>query len=471
MPEKQNVEYKESWRDEYLKWICGFANAQGGIIYIGKDDNGNTVGVADAKKLMEDIPNKVKNLLGIIVDVNLEIENNCEYIEIEVDPQPYPVSYKGEYHYRSGSTKQQLVGQQLNQFLLKKTGLTWDSVPIDKISVKDLRNDAFDIFREQAVKNKRMSKSDVSINNEELMDSLNLFDGENIKRAGILLFHHNPEKWVPGSFIKIAYFESESDIVYQDEVHGALLSQADKIVDLIYTKYLKAIISYDGITRVETYPYPKEAVREAILNAIAHKNYASLIPIQIKVFDDELIISNDCVFPEDWTVENLFKKHRSRPYNPLIANAFYRSGLIESWGRGIQKITDSCKEAGNAEPEFDVQRDEISISFKALKQKHSKTAFEHSKTAFDEEKTMFESQKAMIEQLLDSKNEKAKTKKYIIDLFLSVFSQECFGRKEIMDTCFLKDTAAGDLINKLKQYELIESVNGYGKGKYRFNLK
>lgn len=84
---------------------------------------------------------------------------------------------------------------------------------------------------------------------------------------------------------------------------------------------------------------------------------------------------------------------------------------------------------------------------------------------------MFESQKAMIEQLLDSKNEKAKTKKYIIDLFLSVFSQECFGRKEIMDTCFLKDTAAGDLINKLKQYELIESVNGYGKGKYRFNLK
>lgn len=126
MPEKQNVEYKESWRDEYLKWICGFANAQGGIIYIGKDDNGNTVGVADAKKLMEDIPNKVKNFLGIIVDVNLEIENNCEYIEIEVDPQPYPVSYKGEYHYRSGSTKQQLVGQQLNQFLLKKTGLTWD---------------------------------------------------------------------------------------------------------------------------------------------------------------------------------------------------------------------------------------------------------------------------------------------------------------------------------------------------------
>ena len=368
MPEKQNIEYKEAWRDEYLKWICGFANAQGGTIYIGKDDDGVTTGISDAKKLMEDIPNKVKNFLGIIVDVNLETDDIGDYIEIIVDPQPYPVSYKGEYHYRSGSTKQQLVGPQLNQFLLKKTGLTWDSVPIDKVEVKDLRNDAFDIFREQAVKNKRMSKDDVSIDNEELMDSLNLIDDGNIKRAGILLFHHNPEKWVPGSFIKIAYFKSESEIVYQDEVRGALLSQADKIVDLLYTKYLKAIISYDGITRVETYPYPKEAIREAILNAIAHKNYASLIPIQIKVFDDELIISNDCVFPDDWTVENLLKKHRSRPYNPLIANAFYRSGLIESWGRGIQKITDSCKVSGNDEPEFDLKSDEISIVFKAIKQ-------------------------------------------------------------------------------------------------------
>ena len=75
-----------------------------------------------------------------------------------------------------------------------------------------------------------MSKDDVAIDNEELMDSLNLIDDGNIKRAGILLFHHNPEKWVPGSFIKIAYFKTESDIVYQDEVRGALLSQADKTV-------------------------------------------------------------------------------------------------------------------------------------------------------------------------------------------------------------------------------------------------
>ena len=71
MKESQNIEWKEAWRDEYLKWICGFANAQGGRIYIGTDDGGRVIGVPDSRKLMEDIPNKVRDILGIIVDVNL----------------------------------------------------------------------------------------------------------------------------------------------------------------------------------------------------------------------------------------------------------------------------------------------------------------------------------------------------------------------------------------------------------------
>ena len=72
--ESQNIEYKESWRDEYLKWICGFANAQGGSIFIGVNDKKEVVGVENSKKLMEDIPNKVRDVLGIVVDVNLHEE-------------------------------------------------------------------------------------------------------------------------------------------------------------------------------------------------------------------------------------------------------------------------------------------------------------------------------------------------------------------------------------------------------------
>lgn len=76
--ESQNIEWKESWRDEYLKWICGFANAQGGKIYIGKNDNGIVTGIKDAKKLLEDIPNKISNFLGIIADVNLYTEDGLD---------------------------------------------------------------------------------------------------------------------------------------------------------------------------------------------------------------------------------------------------------------------------------------------------------------------------------------------------------------------------------------------------------
>lgn len=234
------------------------------------------------------------------------------------------------------------------------------------VTVQDLRNDSFDIFREQAVLSKRMDKKSISSTNEQLLESLNLFENDQLKRAAILLFHHNPEKWIPGAYVKIGYFESDSELRYQDEIHGSLLSQADRVIDLIFTKYLKADITYRGVTRVETYPFPKDAIREAVFNAIAHKFYGALIPIQISIYSDKIYIANDCIFPEDWTIEDLMGKHRSRPYNPLIANTFFRAGFIEAWGRGIEKIKDSCKEAGNPMPEYTVKREDIMVMFQSL---------------------------------------------------------------------------------------------------------
>lgn len=92
--EKQNIEFKESWRDEYLKWICGFANAQGGTLYIGVNDNAEVVGIENAKKMLEDIPNKVRDALGIMVDVNLIQDNDKNFLQIQVEPYKNPVTYK-----------------------------------------------------------------------------------------------------------------------------------------------------------------------------------------------------------------------------------------------------------------------------------------------------------------------------------------------------------------------------------------
>ena len=96
MAESQNIEWKESWRDEYLKWICGFANAQGGKIYIGTRDDGTVVGVSNPQKLLEEIPNKIQNKLGIIADVNLLTKDGLDYIEIVVSSWSFPVNYDGE---------------------------------------------------------------------------------------------------------------------------------------------------------------------------------------------------------------------------------------------------------------------------------------------------------------------------------------------------------------------------------------
>jgi len=373
--ESQNIEFKVSWRDEYLKWICGFANAYGGTLYIGKDDSGNVVDLNEAEKLLEDIPNKVKDVLGILVDVNLHQSEEGKFIEIHVEQYPYPVNYKGQYHYRSGSTKQELKGAALDKFLLQKKGKRWDGVPVPNVSSIDLKQEAFDFFRKRAFRSQRIDEESLTDNNEHLIENLQLKEGKFLKRASILLFHSNPEKYITGAYIKIGFFESDSDLRFQDEIHGNLFEQIEKTTELLFTKYIKALISYEGLNRVETFEYPKEAIREALLNAIAHKDYSGGVPIQISVYNDKLMIWNEGQLPENWTVKNLLEKHASRPFNPDIANALFRSGYIESWGRGTIKIINECKKAGIPEPVFAYDSSDISVEFRKdiYNEKHLRT--------------------------------------------------------------------------------------------------
>jgi ATP-dependent DNA helicase RecG len=177
-------------------------------------------------------------------------------------------------------------------------------------------------------------------------------DGDYLKRAATLLFYAEPEKFVTGSYIKIGYFKSDSELIYQDKIDGNLFEQVDKCIDLIFTKYLKAIISYDGIQRVESFPVSELAFREAIINAVVHKDYSELTPIQISVYDDKLLIWNTGELPEHWTIDTLKQKHPSKPYNPAIANVFFLAGFIESWGRGIDKITQESEKFNNITPNF-----------------------------------------------------------------------------------------------------------------------
>ena len=333
--ESQNIEHKESWRDEYLKWICGFANAQGGRVYIGVNDDRQVVGLEESEKLMEDIPNKIRDVLGIIVDVNLLKEDDKEYIEIVVPPYSNPINYKGQYHYRSGSTKQELKGASLNKFLLERGGIHWDEFVVPNVKVTDLSGEAFKRFRKEAAESGRVDKDVLEDSNETLLTNLLLVDEHTgqLKRSAAMLFHSSPEKFVSGAYIKLGFFAGEDDdLVFQDEVHGPLMLQVDEVIRLLEERYLIHAISYEKHHRRERIQYPEDSLRESLLNAIINKDYTSGYPIQISVYPDHLSVWNYGHLPEGWPVGRL------------------RSGDIESWGRGYRRIVRKNEEAGLLPP-------------------------------------------------------------------------------------------------------------------------
>jgi ATP-dependent DNA helicase RecG len=362
MPEQQNIEWKASWRDEYLKWICGFANAKGGKLIIGKDNNGNIVGVESSKRLMDDLPNKIQNHLGIICEIDLHEHENKHYIEIFVKPYNVPISYQGKYHYRSGSTKQELKGTVLNEFLLKKAGKTWDDINEASASYDDIDSKTVEKFKEDAVNSKRWIAVKGETNYHRIFENLQLTDKNELKRAALVLFGKNPRKYFINAYAKIGKFgKSDHDLQSQEVIETNAYSLANEIIEILDKKYFIKTISYKGLHRVETPPYPYEAIREALINAVIHRNYFGP-PIQISLYDDKIMIWNVGQLPEELSIDDLKRKHSSFPRNPRLAEAFFKGGLIEAWGRGTLKIINECKEYGLPEPDIEIMSGGICVT-------------------------------------------------------------------------------------------------------------
>ncbi|HAR80478.1 MAG TPA: ATP-dependent DNA helicase [Succinivibrionaceae bacterium] len=245
-------------------------------------------------------------------------------------------------------------------------GILWEDATVNEVSIDDLDDESFKIFRREALRKKRMTEAELNVSNRELLEKLHLMRDGKLTRAAVLLFYKDPSIVQVGSFIKVGKFDESGLVVYHHELEESFIVNATKVVDLIYLMYLKAKISYEHDMRVEEYPFAREAIREAIYNAIAHNCYMYGSPIQIKVSEDSLTIGNRCILPEGWTVDTFMQAHDSEPYNPNIANVFYRAGFIESWGQGIQKICKECSAIGEALPEYELIGTSLRVKFKAL---------------------------------------------------------------------------------------------------------
>ena len=352
--ESQNIEYKLVWNDEYLKWICGFANAQGGKLYIGVDNSGHVTGINNAGELLESIPNKIVTNLGIVADVNLHTENSLDYIEIVVYPSSTPVLYHGVVHYRSGSTKQELRGTALQNFLMKKHDISWDNLVQEDATLDDISPEAIEYFQRHAIACGRMASDSYSADIELVLKNLDLIteDGR-IKKAAIVLFGKKPTKFFTLCEFQIGRFVSETNVIFQTVFSGDIIRMTDDIVEELRAKYLISPIHYEGMHRVEPLEIPEDALREAIHNSLCHKDFSGPHN-QMRVYNDRIELWNPGVLPNQLLpAEKVFEPHSSYPRNKNIATVFYRAGHVERWGRGMEKILDGMKSAGLPAPKVE----------------------------------------------------------------------------------------------------------------------
>jgi ATP-dependent DNA helicase RecG len=362
--EKQNIEWKESWRDDYLKTICAFANTEGGSLFIGRDDTGRVVGLGNSKKLLEDLPNKIRDLLGLVCEVKLQKQDGVDFIEIVVERFSVPISFRGKYYVRSGSTTQLLSGNSLNDFLLKKTGQDWDEVIEPRASIEDIDPSAIEAFRERAKVAGRLPFIGEESSDQKILRNLRLLsDDGQLKRAALLLFGKDPRKFFMSAYLKVGKFgESGSDLLAQDTVESNAFELADKAMEILDQKYLLKTIEYHGLNRVETPEYPYEAIREVLLNAIVHRLYETSA-ISVKVYNDRLVIWNIGELPNQLSLDDLKHEHDSYPRNHLLAEVFYKGGYIESWGRGTIKVLEECEKHGLPEPLIEERGGGVSVTF------------------------------------------------------------------------------------------------------------
>jgi len=362
--ENEIVEFKEAKNNysfseigQYFSALSNEANLKGkpyAWLIFGVNDNHKIVGTKyrpDRKgldSLKKELAERVTNKTSFIEIYELQkSEGRVIMFQIPAAPKGIPIEFNGFFY---GRTNESLVGlsiEKIDRIRNQVQNKDWSAEIIPNAKIEDLSLIALQRFRNEAAKSGRVDEDVLNDTTEHLLQDLQLADevSGKLKRAAVLLFHPKPEKFVEGAYVKIGFFQGDDDeLAFQDVVQGSLMEQIDKTMDLLETKYTVFAIFYEGTSRREKPAFPISAMRESLMNAIAHKDYASGVPIQISVYPDRIVFWNPGHLPQPITVDNIFQKHPSIPHNPCIANALFRCGDIEAWGRGFRKIVRSVLE-------------------------------------------------------------------------------------------------------------------------------
>lgn len=250
---------------------------------------------------------------------------------------------------RAGTTNLELTGVELNDFLLKKGGKSWDDVVEENATIDDI--DDLSVSKFITASNEKGRMPDTSgLTTFQILDKLHLTSGTKLKRAALILFAKEPARFFPNFQVKIGRFGKDgSDLKFHEIIEGNLIHLLNEVPVQLNYKFLTRPIKFEGLQREEKEMYPPQAIREMLLNALVHRTYTGA-PIQIRVFDQQLSIWNEGALPSGLTIDDLKTDHNSRPRNPSITNACFLAGYIDAWGRGTLKIINACQEYNLPEP-------------------------------------------------------------------------------------------------------------------------
>jgi ATP-dependent DNA helicase RecG len=342
--ESDTVEWKQSlgeWK-EIVETCAAFATARGGTLYVGVASDGTPGGVQIGKGTLEDLTNKIKlntdpPQFPAIEMAEMETKS---LLTIRVEESPIkPVWAFGRPAKRVGRTNQFLRRDEAYRLMTATTGRTWDALLCEGFTAKDIDREVVrDYLRRTGM------KLPTPLN--DLFRNLGMPQtSSGFCNAAVLLFGKHPQSFLTETEVKCGRFEGTEPVNFLDErtIEGNVLNQLDESIAFVRRNTRQAI-RITGKPEREVVPeYPDEAVREAITNALCHRDYASVGTVQVRIFNDRLEVWNPGLLPPDLTIEALYRQHASHPRNPRLAHALYRARLIEHWGTGTLRIIEACK--------------------------------------------------------------------------------------------------------------------------------
>ena len=365
--EYQDSENKSSlgeWKEATVS-LAAFATSQGGTVHFGIAPDGKRLGMTLGKNTLENLANDIRRNTDppIFPSVQVDGEENSAVVHVSVEESPIkPVWAFGKPYKRVGRTNQSLTRDETQRLIEATTGRTWDALPCFGLKPEHLNREAIEDYLKRA-------QQDKATPTETVLENLRLTlpDGS-LCNAAALLFATNPFRHLDTAYVKCARFIGDDPIDFLDEqtLEGNSISQLEGALSFVKRNTRQAI-KITGRPEHERVPeYPDRAIREAITNAICHRNYAEVGHVQVRIFDSGLEVWNPASLPHDLTIEQLYSTHHSRPRNRKLADAFHRAGLIEGWGTGTLRMIRACEERGMARPQFRFEMGAFIARFESL---------------------------------------------------------------------------------------------------------